>query len=351
MRFRSAGWAIATVILSSLLAVRLAAYVSLRRLSLIQYLALVLLAMSLVFVLASGNIVLGLGAKLHGSACSAAIWLCILLYAVSKLILYVLLLEKVWAVHGLASIGSRNRLTSKWYRAGAVIVLGWVTIAALIIPGRLAERRDEKCYIGIKLYTNIPFLIVDTVANGFLSVAFLLPIWQSKSPQIKRLAQRSSVAALISLLTSFCNGLIIVSLKGRELGWVCLGSCGIDLTINAIVVYVVTRPTPALSARPSVDAVLEAASPSEIRRPLVRHARHSSWGSSWGKSRRPDISSIAISVTEEVEVDDASVPCLARKDSDPVPPSPVLPEPPPPTATPVGRNMKSLSLGEIALFK
>lgn len=166
------------------------------------------------------------------------------MYAVSKLILYVLLLEKVWAVHGLASIGSRNRrksvrLESKRkrvfmprshvasnlqvvssgrrhrarlghhrradYRALHLASLEAPARPSLSLrsqPGRLAERRDEKCYIGIKLYTNIPFLIVDTVANGFLSVAFLLPIWQSKSPQIKRLAQRSSVAALISLLTS-----------------------------------------------------------------------------------------------------------------------------------------------------
>lgn len=31
------------------------------------------------------------------------------LYALSKLVLYLLLLEKVWAVHGLASLGHRNR--------------------------------------------------------------------------------------------------------------------------------------------------------------------------------------------------------------------------------------------------
>lgn len=69
-------------------------------------------------------------------------------------------------------------------------------------PGRIAVIRSGTCYIGLKLFTTIPLLIVDTVANLYLSLAFLLPIWRSKSPQILRLARRSSIAALISLATS-----------------------------------------------------------------------------------------------------------------------------------------------------
>lgn len=169
------------------------------------------------------------------------------LYALSKLVLYLLLLEKVWAVHGLASLGHRNRcecprrtlpasarrspLTlawsrllgdSKWYRVGAVLVLGWVAVAILEIvsaslpaasrpssrrgnvsqPGRVAVIRNGTCHIGLRLFTTIPLLAVETVANLYLTLAFLLPIWRSKSPQILRLARRSSIAALISLATS-----------------------------------------------------------------------------------------------------------------------------------------------------
>lgn len=99
---------------------------------------------------------------------------------------------------------SRPLGDSTWYRIGAVIVLGWVAVAILVIvsaslpaafateltirdasqPGRIAVIRSGTCYIGLKLFTTIPLLAVDTVANLYLSLAFLLPIWRSKSPQI-----------------------------------------------------------------------------------------------------------------------------------------------------------------------
>ncbi|KAG0665340.1 hypothetical protein C6P46_006787 [Rhodotorula mucilaginosa] len=121
-------------LLSGLLGVRLAAaHDSFRRMSILHFLALLLLTMSLLFVVTSAILILGKGAHLRRSACEGAIWLCISLYALSKLVLYLLLLEKVWAVHGLASLGHRNRWDSKWYRVGAVLVLGWVAVAILEI--------------------------------------------------------------------------------------------------------------------------------------------------------------------------------------------------------------------------
>jgi hypothetical protein len=35
--------------------------------------------------------------------------------------------------------------------------------------------------------------------------------------------------------------IIITILGGKELSWICLGSCSIDISINALVVYAVTK--------------------------------------------------------------------------------------------------------------
>lgn len=70
------GYALATSTLSSLVAVRLANVKSLRNISLIQFLALLLLMSSLIFVITAGIISLGLGTtNLTPPACSASTWL------------------------------------------------------------------------------------------------------------------------------------------------------------------------------------------------------------------------------------------------------------------------------------
>ncbi|GAA5954683.1 hypothetical protein JCM8115_004660 [Rhodotorula mucilaginosa] len=305
------GYIVMISLLSGLLGVRLAAaHDSFRRMSILHFLALLLLTMSLLFVVTSAILILGKGAHLRRSACEGAIWLCISLYALSKLVLYLLLLEKVWAVHGLASLGHRNRWDSKWYRVGAVLVLGWVAVAILEIPGRVAVIRNGTCHIGLRLFTTIPLLAVETVANLYLTLAFLLPIWRSKSPQILRLARRSSIAALISLATSFSNGFIITILGGKELSWICLGSCSIDISVNALVVYAVTISPAATS--PSGPLC-----PSERARWRVRPPKK--------RTTRPDLSAISVQVTQEVQVDDE------REPSRPLWSCPALLPSPPPT--------------------
>lgn len=62
-------------VLSGLLGVRLAAHDSFRHSSILQVLTLLLLTMSLLFVVASGIVILGKGAQLRRSACEGVMWL------------------------------------------------------------------------------------------------------------------------------------------------------------------------------------------------------------------------------------------------------------------------------------
>jgi len=94
--------------------------------------------------------------------------------------------------------------------------------------------------------------------NVFLTFLFLWPLWRSSatstlSPVIRRMATRTLVAATVVLLTSATNIFVLTLLHGRELGWVCLGSCGTDVVINAIALFWVTRP----SAHPSPQSLDE----------------------------------------------------------------------------------------------
>jgi len=74
------------------------------------------------------------------------------------------------------------------------------------------------------------------------SSLFLYPLYRSHNltTPLRRLAKRTLWAALVALVTSATNVAILMVLHGQELGWVCLGSCTADVTINAIALFFVT---------------------------------------------------------------------------------------------------------------
>ncbi|QRV82434.1 transmembrane protein [Ceratobasidium sp. AG-Ba] len=54
------------------------------------------------------------------------------------------------------------------------------------------------------------------------------------------MAMRTLVAAGAALTTSTINIAVLTIMHGQQLGWVCLGSCGTDVTMNALAVFWVT---------------------------------------------------------------------------------------------------------------
>lgn len=73
-------------------------------------------------------------------------------------------------------------------------------------------------------------LAVDVLVNIYLTAAFVIPVWRSKWNKAQRLALNSSIAAMVALITSFANIVILTVQHGHQLSWVCLGSCGLDGT-------------------------------------------------------------------------------------------------------------------------
>ncbi|GAA5911354.1 hypothetical protein JCM6882_002354 [Rhodosporidiobolus microsporus] len=215
---------------------------SARRLPVMQLLVLTLLGCSLLFLFISAIILLGVGSSFTAASCSAGIWLCVILYALTKAVLYVLLLEKLHIVHCHSAMGKVPRYKSWWYRGGFFLLLAWVGVAIAMIIGRIAliRQKDGMCIIGVRFYATVPMLTVDAITNIYLTCGFIIPIWKSAFPKAQRLARVSAIAAVAALVTSFGNILILTLQHGHQLSFVCLGACGLDVMFNSIIVYFVT---------------------------------------------------------------------------------------------------------------
>lgn len=113
------------------------------------------------------------------------------------------------------------------------------------------------------------------------------------------------------------NAIALIVLHGKERMFVCLGACTLDVTANAVIIYLVTMPRrEATTLRAAVGPAprVTTAAGGESR-PLrdckcggggAKQARRWSWRRppSWSESRRrTDLSSISVRIDEEVAVD------------------------------------------------
>lgn len=187
----------------------------------------------------------GAGLSASHLNCSLAIFSCILLYAVSKLFIYLFLIEKVyvvWAPHGTAR---PSRLKSRVYCLCCALLIPLVIIIIVLIFGRIAHLRDTDrvCVIGLRKGASLSLLCYDLAMTAILTTLFVYPLFRSKvSPRLRRVASRTLIASTAALVTSCANIAVLTVLHGKELGWVCLSSCGLDVTINALAIYVVSSP-------------------------------------------------------------------------------------------------------------
>ncbi|KAL7412530.1 hypothetical protein BDY24DRAFT_415913 [Mrakia frigida] len=191
------------------------------------------------FLFSSGILVLGVGMSASESSCSAGIFLCVFFYATSKMFIYLFLIEKVYVV----SCTTLPRFQSTTYLTCLLGVVMYAAILVLMIIGRIAYIAENgSCHIGLKPFASIPLLSYDLFLNVFLTSLFVVPILRQKftNPKIRGVAVRAMIAALVALTTSSVNIAILTLMHGKQLGFVCLSSCGADVTINALVLFYAT---------------------------------------------------------------------------------------------------------------
>lgn len=144
----------------------------------------------------------------------------------------------------------RSRARSPIYRIAFLCLFLCIGTLLAMIFGRVARLRqhDGACQIGLKLFATGPLLAVDALGEdlpnkrGFslwltshsitvnvgLTSAFVFPILKSRFSTSRRLAYRSAIAAVGALVTSAANLILVATMKGHQLSWVCLSSCSLD---------------------------------------------------------------------------------------------------------------------------
>jgi len=125
---------------------------------------ILVLADSWAFVFLSGVLILGSGLSHDHMSCSLGIFACIALYALSKVLTYAFLIEKVHVVWGGAH---QPRLKSPVYRICLITMLPYAIIVVLMLLGRIAYvRSDGACIIGLKRLASLSLLIYDLYINA-----------------------------------------------------------------------------------------------------------------------------------------------------------------------------------------
>ncbi|KAJ7104334.1 hypothetical protein B0H15DRAFT_766878 [Mycena belliarum] len=195
---------------------------------------------SYLFLFSTGILVFGVGLQLNATACAAGIYLCILFYTTSKLLIYSFLTEKMYVVWDT----NRSRWRSPVYIICTATVGLYFGIILVMFLSRINHFRegDGACVLGLKPTASIPLLAYDLYINILLTSLFLWPLMRTarSSKQLQRLATRTLAASGVALTTSTVNIAVLTIMKGRELGWVCLATCGIDVIVNAAALFWVT---------------------------------------------------------------------------------------------------------------
>ncbi|PPQ95208.1 hypothetical protein CVT26_014899 [Gymnopilus dilepis] len=193
---------------------------------------------SWLFMITSGILVFGIGLEYSMAVCTIASYLCPVFYSTSKFFVYAFLAEKVHIVWS-PTVGIR-RFESPVYLVCMVTVSLYCIVMTLMLGGPIHEAEaNGACVIGLKPLASIPILVYDIYINIFLTTMFLYPLLRSKvmSTGIRRLANRTFIAAILGLTTSTVNIVVLIILHGRELGWVNLGACAGDIILNGVAIF------------------------------------------------------------------------------------------------------------------
>ncbi|KAJ7804275.1 hypothetical protein B0H14DRAFT_3883600 [Mycena olivaceomarginata] len=203
---------------------------------------------SYLFLFSSGMLIFGVGLQVNATACATGIYICILFYTSSKILIYAYLSEKVYIVWDTG----RSRSRSPVYLVCLVMVCLYAAVIVVMIVGRINEFRegDGACVIGLKLTASLPLLSYDLYINVLLTALFLWPLLRSRlsNKRLRHLATRTFVASAMALTTSTVNIAFLTVMDGRELVWLCLASCGMDVLFNATVLFWLTASTGQVSS-------------------------------------------------------------------------------------------------------
>ncbi|KAF9305893.1 hypothetical protein BGZ74_008456 [Mortierella antarctica] len=177
-------------------------------------------------------------------SCTMSVYSCIVLYAFSKIIIYLFLMEKVYVV---TAVGT-TRANFMLYRINLLLILPYFGIFALMLIFRVSHlQEDGTCLIGLLPPASVTLIIYDIFISSWLTVLFIRPLMSSTSliqgpskGKLRDVARRTLMGSIVALILSTANVFTLVLFKGKERGLICLASCTVDVTLNAMTVHWVT---------------------------------------------------------------------------------------------------------------
>ncbi|KAF9360643.1 hypothetical protein BGX26_008320 [Mortierella sp. AD094] len=177
-------------------------------------------------------------------SCTMSVYSCIILYACSKIIIYLFLMEKVYVV---TAVGT-TRANFMLYRINLLLLLPYLGIFCLMIIYRVSELQDDgMCKIGLLPPASVTLILYDIFISSWLTMLFIRPLMSSTSQlqgpskgKLRDVARRTLMGSLVALILSTANVFTLVLFKGQERGLICLASCTVDVTLNAMSVHWVT---------------------------------------------------------------------------------------------------------------
>lgn len=178
-------------------------------------------------------------------SCELSILSCIALYALSKIIIYLFLMEKVYVVTAVGVTRSNFRL----YKINLILMTPYAGVITLMVLHRVSRINKDtgECTIGLTRAGALPLILYDIVMSIWLTFLFLRPLMSSTSflqgpskGKLREVARRTLMGSIIALILSSANIFTLVYFNGDERGLVCLASCTVDVTLNAITIHWVT---------------------------------------------------------------------------------------------------------------
>ncbi|KAG0243004.1 hypothetical protein B0O80DRAFT_445124 [Mortierella sp. GBAus27b] len=178
------------------------------------------------------------------TSCTISVLVCLSLYAASKIIIYLFLIEKVYVV---SSVTTRRKDTML-YRVNILLLTPYTIILVLMILNRVAVLDEEDyCFIGLKPTASVTLILYDIFISSWLTVLFIRPLMSTTSVlqgpskgKLRQVARRTLIGSVVALILSSANVFTLVYYKGYEDSVLCLLSCTLDVTLNACTIHWVT---------------------------------------------------------------------------------------------------------------
>ncbi|KAI1311922.1 hypothetical protein EDD11_003240 [Mortierella claussenii] len=178
-------------------------------------------------------------------SCELSVFICIILYTMSKVLIYLFLIERV---HIVTAVGI-TRWNCPMFKFNMAVLAPYIGIFALAIYYRVGTVGDDTgiCLIGLEPPASIPLIVYDVLISGWLTALFLRALLSSTSllqgpskSKLRDVARRTLLGSLLATLLSCANIATLVYYEGYERGVICMASCTMDVTLNAITIHWVT---------------------------------------------------------------------------------------------------------------